>query len=193
MNEPSIDHLPRLAARVWAAIATTIQGPWALLGHSMGGAVAWEVAHLATRAGKAPEHLFLSARRAPDQPAPHPPMFPLPDGAFVEAVQRAYGPFPDILKRPPGLLKAFLPTLRADLKALDTHQPTRAPLALPTSLRAGASDHSVPPAAVRAWSSFLTGPVEARTFPGGHFYLRDAPEGRAYVAEVLQAWLLAKA
>lgn len=178
-----------LVRDLWPALRDRLGGPWALFGHSMGAAIAWELACAAAVDGCSPAHLFVSARRAPTLPPPHPPLFALPDDRMVAEVERLYGALPAILHRHPALLRTFLPTLRADLRLLDTWQPTDAVLACPITAYAGLDDHAVAPETVAPWAERTRGPFEAVALPGGHFLVRDRDDVRDHVAATLRGLL----
>ena len=160
--------------------------PWAIFGHSMGAAIAHAWALTAAEALMPPAHLFLSARRAPAEPRPHPPLFALSDEALLDQVQALYGPLPAVLRDRPHLVKLFLPTLRADIQLLDTWSPpTERRLDLPVTALACADDPAVAPEQVARWAEVTSGPFAQVTVPGDHFHeireghaLRDAVMAR---------------
>lgn len=168
-----------LAPAVAERVGTT---PWIAFGHSLGGAIAYELALALRRMGRPPAALIVSARRAPGVPLPHPPLFALPDDRLVTAVEAHYGPFPAVLRSHPGLLATFLPTLRADLQLLDTWTPTVAPpLDCPVTVLRGDADATTAPDQVAGWADVTTGPFAEHVLPGGHFFVRDADDARDLV------------
>lgn len=178
-----------LVADLFPAMLPKLDVPFAIFGHSMGAAIAFELALAATQAGKAPAHLFLSARRAPGSPPTHPPLFALPEELLLRETERLYGPLPAVLREHPGLLATFLPTMRADMQLLDTWIPPEGtPLACPVTVLGGDADLAVPPPLLQPWRSITTGPFEHLVLPGNHFsYVREQPLARDLVAERLAA------
>jgi surfactin synthase thioesterase subunit len=165
-----------------------LRSPWAVFGHSMGAAIAHALARATTADGLGPTHLFVSGRRAPGSPPPHPPLFALPKERLIAEVERLYGALPAVLHAHPGLLDTFLPTMRADLELLDTWAPpTDRALACPVTAYGGRDDHAVPPTVLDGWSETTSGTFRKVVLPGGHFgYVRDAHEARDDVAAVLR-------
>jgi medium-chain acyl-[acyl-carrier-protein] hydrolase len=106
----------------------------------------------------------------------------------VGEVERLYGPLPEVLRRHPGLLDTFLPTMRADFELLDTWTaPIDRALSCPITAYGGADDHAVPASALDAWADATRGPFRKVVLPGGHFtYVRDAHDARDDVAAVLR-------
>jgi surfactin synthase thioesterase subunit len=69
-------------------------------------------------------------------------------------------------------MELLLPALRADITALETHNPPpRPPLPCPIAAFGGADDRLTPRAHLEAWRGETTGSFRVRVFAGGHFYL----------------------
>src|SRR5262245_53203055 len=78
-QEPPIDRMAVLVERLATELLPFLDMPYALVGHSMGGIVAFELArHLQWNRGQGPVHLIVSAARAPQIPDPEPPYSVLP-------------------------------------------------------------------------------------------------------------------
>ena len=83
----------------------------------------------------------------------------------------------------PELLALLLPTLRADITALETHSwVPGAMLECPITAFGGATDGTAPPAHLEAWRAMTSGRFQRREFAGGHFYLTE--QRLALVADV---------
>lgn len=184
LRETPLRCVPSVVEAVLEALTSLLDIPFALLGHSMGSIIAAEVAReLATRGGPIPGHLFVSARRPAHMPAAETPLHGLPDDEFIAEVNRRYGGIPRALLAERELLDLFLPTLRADLTALETFSPRqRSPLAVPITAFGGSDDDMTPRAHLEAWSSETTAAFRVRVFSGGHFYLE--PRRAEVVADV---------
>jgi surfactin synthase thioesterase subunit len=179
LGEPGYTDLdvltPALADALWPLMRRT---PYAFVGHSMGAWIAYALTcELRRRRRDLPEHLFLSARRAPDVPSPRPALYHLPEAQFIEAIQDRYNAIPQKILDNPTFLRMFLPGLRADFTLLDTWTPPEEPpLAVPITAFVGTQDAVVPAASVREWRRFTTESFQLRQMPGGHFFLRESSD-----------------
>lgn len=173
LRERAVPSVPALVASLLPALQAELDRPFAFFGHSMGAVIAAEVARaLVAQGGPAPAHLFVSARRPPHLPGTEPLLHVLPDPAFLEELQRRYGGIPPEVRAEPDLMALLLPTIRADITALETHRPPRrAPLPCPISAFGGAEDRLTPREHLEAWRDETGAAFRVRVFPGGHFYL----------------------
>jgi surfactin synthase thioesterase subunit len=183
-SEPAISNLSILADAIVKEIASYLDLPFVLFGHSMGAVLAAEVAHgLAARRLPPPHHLVLSGHRPPRLPDPHPPLGGLSDSDFVVEINRRYGSIPPEILAEPDILALLLPPLRADFAALETHKPpARQPLDCPISAFGGDEDAFAPREHLEAWRDETMNSFDLRIFPGGHFYLE--PERSAVLTQL---------
>jgi surfactin synthase thioesterase subunit len=162
--------------------------PTAIMGHSMGAVVAFELAHALRSAGLAsPLHLFVSASRPPRlRDDGLPPLHVMADDDLVAEIDRRYGGIPAAVRQHRELMDLLLPMLRADITALETYtRRDRQPLSCPITAFAGTRDPRAMPSSMDAWSEETTGPFDARVFDGDHFFLNAHRE--ALMAAVLKA------
>lgn len=184
IREKAWTHIPALVDAIVEALAGLMDRPFALFGHSMGAVLATEVARrLHVAGGPQPLHLIVSGRRPPHIAALEPPLAPLTDAEFIEELRRRYGGIPAVVQRDSALMALFLPCLRADITALEMHQPEpREPLACPITVFGGTEDSLTPREHLDAWRGETTGSFRARVFEGGHFFLE--PRRDEVLAEV---------
>lgn len=186
-REPFRTDLRTLAGEVATALdtelgedATTV--PIALFGHSLGAAVAFEVALARSRSGAPPVHLFVSGRPAPVWPGVR--HLAGDDEMWEDACR--LGGTPAELAGDPDVKAMALPALRADYALSETYEgdPTAA-VECPITAHAGREDPEVHPDAMKAWTACTTDPdFELRTYSGDHFFL--VPMRHAVVSDVLR-------
>jgi medium-chain acyl-[acyl-carrier-protein] hydrolase len=184
LSEPAVANIPVLVDGIVGAITAYLDIPFVFFGHSMGAILAAEVAReLASRGLRLPSHLFVSGRRPPHMPDPESSLRGLSDPEFVAEINRRYGGIPPEILEHQDVLAMLLPSLRADIAALETHRPARrGPLQCPISAFGGSDDALTPPAHLEAWRGETATTFEVCLFPGGHFYLE--PERAAVLAKV---------
>lgn len=168
---PPVDDLRTVVpALAEAALAATSDGiPFALYGHSMGAALAHQVA-LAVR-GK--DHgllkaLVVSGRRAPQVPATRRLHHELTDPELL-SVMIAAEPTSELWKRP-HWRRHYFDLIRKDSAAVERIPRERqAELAIPIAAFHGTQDQWVSEAELAAWRDATTGTFVLRHYDGGHF------------------------
>jgi surfactin synthase thioesterase subunit/glycosyltransferase involved in cell wall biosynthesis len=172
LAEAPFERMPGLVTAVADAIVPHLDVPFAFFGHSMGAAIAFELARELRRRGKPlPEILIASSARAPQFRRNHvPPPAPTSE-AFVEELRRLEGIPADVLEDP-ALMRAILPALEADTALYRSYTyAEEAPLACPIRAYGGEYDPNVRQEHLAAWGEQTTASFALRIFPGGHFYL----------------------
>jgi medium-chain acyl-[acyl-carrier-protein] hydrolase len=181
-REPVPQRIQDLAAEVIHGIAPLLDTPYAMFGHSMGALTAFEVCQAARAQGlREPVRLLVSGRPAPQLRLRQAPVHSAPRRELVARLQEYRGTQPELLSDPEAL-DAFISVLRADLAMSETyHYDPRPPLECPVSAFGGTDDTFATPAELDAWRIHTTAGFCHRSFPGGHFFLHEAP------AEVVRA------
>jgi surfactin synthase thioesterase subunit len=174
--EPPVESITGLADIIAKIIEQGHGGRTAVLGHSMGALVAFEI----SRRVNGLEHLFVSGA----VPSPY---YSLgegftrngdagPDDDTLLAEIRGYGGTQAEVLADESMLELILPPLRADYRALVRYRPEEARVAVPVTVLIGKSDPRTAPELAARWQEKTTaGPIEQHAFPGGHFYLHDHP------------------
>jgi medium-chain acyl-[acyl-carrier-protein] hydrolase len=173
LREAPYADLSTLVAALAEALGPALDRPFALFGHSMGALLAFELARATQRRGLAvPVHLFVSGRRAPQLPDPEPPIRHLADDSFVHEIVRRYNAIPRAVLEDEDLVRLFLPTLRADLTMLETHQHNSdEQLGCPISAFGGVDDARARRDDLLAWRFFTRQSFQLHQYAGDHFYL----------------------
>ncbi len=150
-------------------------GPYVLFGHSLGAAVAYEVAvELRARGRELPRHLYLSAHEAPHLHRQDASLLGLDTQALLAEVQDRHDPIPPELLEDPDWCAMLLDGLRADLSVVATYQPAEsAALPMPITAMGGTQDQLADQDALAAWAAYTAGSFRLRMYPGHHFYLRE--------------------
>lgn len=174
-RESAYTAMAPLVADLSAALAPELDRPFSFFGHSMGAAIAFELAQRRKVQGlTGPRRLFASGRRAPGWSRLTPVIHHLPDDQFLAALARLGGTPKEVLENRE-LMELMLPVLRADFTVSDTHAPATAPkLDCPVSVFGGTRDPEADEAALEGWREVTDGPVEIVVHEGGHFFLNAA-------------------
>lgn len=159
--------------------------PFAILGHSMGAVIAYEIAQaLRDRGLDAPFHLFVSGSKPPGFRDALPQMHGMPDDQLVSEIDRRYGGIPAVVREQHDLMELLLPMLRADITALETYtRPDHRPLDCPITAFAGTRDPRATPEAVNGWRTETRSRFDARAFDGDHFFV--GPHREAILSEIV--------
>jgi surfactin synthase thioesterase subunit len=170
--EAPFERMEPLVAALADAIEPYLAQACAFFGHSMGAAMAFELARLLRRRNQPlPRLLVASGARAPQFRRNYTPPPAPGDQQFLEELQRLQG-IPDELLDDPALMRAILPALRADASLYRKYAYTEdAPLDCAIRAYGGVDDPNVRLDHLEAWAEQTTASFAVRLFPGGHFYI----------------------
>jgi medium-chain acyl-[acyl-carrier-protein] hydrolase len=158
--------------------------PFALFGHSMGAYVAFQVAMRLQALGYRPEHVFVSAARAPHL-SERETLHRLGAGEFLAAVWRLNGLPPEVRSNSE-LIAYALPILRADITACETHRfDIEQTASFSLSAFGGDRDPRVHREELEHWRAWAGAGFCSRLFDGDHFYWRQ--DNTALLAAILAA------
>jgi surfactin synthase thioesterase subunit len=170
LREPPLTRIETMVETALTSLTSLMDRPFAVFGHSLGAVVAGEFARVLQAQGRSPAHLFVSSRPPPLDVAGQ--LHQLPHADFIAAMNARYQGIPEEILAHPDLLTLLLPSLRADIEALETFRPhhDRAKIACPTTVYGGEFDQTVSQADLESWNEETAEPCRIRVFPGDHFY-----------------------
>ncbi len=170
LAEAPFTRMGALIEALAGAIAPYLDRPFSFFGHSMGAAVAFELARELRRRGRPlPRILIASAARAPQYRRDYTPPPPPTDDEFLSELRRLQG----IPIDAPFMPSVLLPALKADATLYRNYvYSDEAPLPFPLRAYGGVEDDRITTEHLEAWGRQTTASFAVRRFPGGHFYFR---------------------
>lgn len=170
--EPPIDDLMVLADRVTDAVRPLADRPLAFFGHSMGAALAFEVALRLEADGVRPAMLFASGRRSPTRQRDE-TVHRLDDVGVVRELRELSGTDTRFLDDEE-LLAMILPAVRSDYTAIERYRMVpESRISCPITVLVGDSDPRTSQSDAEQWKEVTTGAFTQHVFRGGHFYLAE--------------------
>jgi medium-chain acyl-[acyl-carrier-protein] hydrolase len=159
------------------AVTPWIDRPYAILGHSAGALLGFELARTLRADGQPePVHLFVSGRAAPQLPRAERATWDLPDDVLIQDLRSLGGVREEVLGNRE-LMELLLPILRADLAVSERYlYPGGEPLDSPITALAGRDDPRASPAVMQAWAEQTRGRFRLHDFAGGHFFIQATPD-----------------
>ena len=171
LAEAPFERMGPLVEALADAIEPYLDRPFAFFGHSMGAAVAFELARELRRRGRPlPRMLIASGARAPQFRRESRAAARASREEFLEELRRLEG-IPAEVLCDPALMRAILPALRADATLYRNYVYARRRAARPCPIRAygGADDPNVRREHLEAWAEQTTAIFRRAEFSGRPF------------------------
>jgi acyl transferase domain-containing protein/surfactin synthase thioesterase subunit len=175
MGEPCLRDVDAVIAELLDALPALPDRRLVLLGYSLGGSFAFELAGRLVSAGTPVEGVVVCGTRAPQTGVGHPPVAHRPAGEpFLRAAVEIGVAAPEMLELP-DLTDAFAGPLQADLSIVESfpHHPRRPPLQVPVCVIGLRSDPLVPEPSLRAWDDVCAHPPRHLRVDGGHLAIHE--------------------
>lgn len=171
-DEAPLNSIDSIVASVDIGINKEVDRPFVVIGNSFGAVVAFEWIRLLRKSGKAlPVHFFPMSRSAPQLEILKPHLHLLGQDEFIQEMGRRYGGIPNELVNEPELLELLIPTLRADMMALETYRfRLEEKLTVPMTTLFGSVDSNTNKDKMDLWREQTSSHFESVEFPGGHFF-----------------------
>ena len=183
-GEPPISQMAPLARDLADDIASLIDRPYALYGHSLGAFVAFDLANELVRRGLPPPTRLLAAgQRGPSLPYPLDPIYHLPEEAFLAAVRRRHNAIPEAVLADKAMMAYLARLLRADFTLVEAYRHQAGErLNCPITAFGGLDDPGIAREQLEAWARETTGACTIRMVSGGHFFPQTNQAG--FLAEL---------
>ncbi len=188
LAEPPYDDYSAAAVDIADTLDPVIDRPYALFGHCLGAALAYEATRvLAERGRPQPLRLFSSGARGPHLGIPIADVESMGDDEFIQHMHKAYSAPIHFLTHPE-MRPLFLPMVRADARMTQNYRYAAGPpVGYPITAVAGETDEDVQREHLEGWRRHTTGEVTPRIYPGTHFFfLQSAPQVLADFAGELE-------
>jgi surfactin synthase thioesterase subunit len=174
---PMLRSVDELASHLYDEISAILDLPFALVGSSLGGLVAFELARMAEAHGRSPAMLIVCACPAPDRLSSREKLSQFEDDDdFLSGIASQYGDAISAVAKDPESREVFLPVIRADIEAFDSYRLNSAqPIACDLLAVRGESDKAVRFADMAAWLRYSKGLANLLSVPGDHFFIEKCP------------------
>ncbi len=187
-SEKPTESMEELVAEICESIYPYMDVPFAFLGYSMGGTVAFATASVLQKKGVfSPFKIIVAASGAPGFQKKDQVLHTMSDSDFKKSLAKIGGIPDEILSHPP-LLDLFLPVFRADFKILESYIPDKKDrLTTPLVAFMGQKDELYTRNDIENWEKLTVNNFSIEEFSGGHFFIN---ENRPSLLEAVERNLL---
>ncbi len=173
-SEPLYSSMDEAVSDVYSKISAGLdEMPYAIIGHSMGTVLAYElVRKFRSHAKSEPVHIFFSGRFAPYLKKSNTRLHTLPDHELIEKFSEIGGLSANILENEE-LKNYLLPILRSDCMIVETYNQNQPIVKINCGITVltGDQDSAVLPHEIDSWQECSSKKCEYYSFDDGHFFL----------------------
>lgn len=172
-NEQLYDKMEDAVDDVYKIVKSSINGPYGLFGHSMGGIIAYELAHRISNSNLPnPEYLFVSGTKPPHIEDDEKIIHTLPDDEFKNEIIDMGGTPREIFENKE-LLELFLPILRKDFRIVENYKYIKKPpLDIETIVFYG-DEEEIQDNEAKQWNMHTNNECSIFKIKGNHFFIND--------------------
>lgn len=171
-NEAFLTDVHVIVEQLADALEPLLDKPFAILGHSLGGLLGYELAVELSRFDQTPEHLVVLGTPAPHLERTRPTVHDRGEQALRDYLVRMAGT-PGAVLETRWLFNMYAPILRADLEVFETYvHGKQEKLTCPITCWGGQDDSHVDESLLLQWSGHTSGAFATKMWPGNHFFLR---------------------
>lgn len=170
-TEPLISTIEPMVQGATEAMRSKLDKPFAVFGHSLGAAVAFEVCKRLEAEGFQPEVFIPSGRNAPHVETDKKPLHQLSDQEFIEEIKTFNGTPAEVLDNPE-LMELMVPILKADFGISETYQPDLThQVKSRINAFGGNRDPHVEDEGIDGWGQYTASSFESNILDGDHFFI----------------------
>ncbi|MGP3980121.1 thioesterase II family protein [Streptomyces sp. KR80] len=184
INEPPLTRVEPMVESLGRALADLEPLPYAVIGHSFGSVLGYELTRAMEQKGLAPTLLAVSARQPPCFPSEPPFAHLRSDAELLEHLMDIGGMSPGLMNRA-DLVQPSLRAIRADLEAMERYERPLSGTGVPILALGAVDDPVVVVERLHLWSLETSGDFSRLTFTGGHFYLYAPPNAAAIANQLM--------
>ncbi len=174
VREPFYNSLNEAVDDIFNNIVDKInETPYAILGHSMGSWIVFELYYKIKKAGlKEPMHIFFSGRYPPHIKKAGKVFYKLPDEEFKQEILKI-GETPVELFEDKVMASTLISVLKADFKILETYEflPKNELINCNVTIFNGKEDADVTNNDLKEWLKYSSKQCDIYEFEGGHFFI----------------------